>query len=63
MTLSDPAAIPVPTRTIRKSVKSPGVIVRAKFDCMDTGKNMAIMGGEILSRMFPANWTTRAAGG
>lgn len=54
MTLSDPAAIPVadpdnPEKT------SPGVLVRAKFDCMATSKNQAIIGGEIFDSNVPAN--------
>ena len=54
MTLSDPAAIPVadpdnPEKT------TPGVLVRAKFDCMATSKNQAIMGGEIFDSNVPAN--------
>jgi hypothetical protein len=54
MTLSDPATIPVadpdnPEKT------GPGVLVRAKFDCMQTSKNMAIMGGEIFDSNVPAN--------
>jgi len=54
MTLSDPAAIPVddpdnPEKT------SPGVLVRAKFDCMETVKNQAIIGGEIFDSNVPTN--------
>ena len=54
MTLTDPAAIPVadpdnPEKT------TPGVLVRAKFDCMATSKNQAIMGGEIFDSNVPAN--------
>jgi hypothetical protein len=53
MTLSDPAAIPIenpdnPERT------SPGVLVRAKIDCMDTSQNTAIMGGEIFDSNVPS---------
>lgn len=52
LTVSDPAVIPVddpdnPQRT------SPGVIVRAKIDCMDASKNTAIMGGEIFDSNVP----------
>lgn len=52
MTLSDPAAMPIenpdnPERT------SPGVLVRARFDCMDTTQNTAIMGGEIFESNVP----------
>ena len=47
MTLSDPAAIPVPDPDNPEKPGSPGVLVRAKFDCMDTVKNTAVIGGEI----------------
>ena len=52
LTVSDPAVVPVddpdnPQRT------SPGVIVRAKIDCMDASKNTAIMGGEIFDSNVP----------
>ena len=52
LTVSDPAVIPVddpdnPQRT------TPGVIVRAKIDCMDASKNTAIMGGEIFDSNVP----------
>jgi hypothetical protein len=54
MTLSDPAAIPVedPDNPDRK--ETPGVIVRAKFDCMETSQNTAIMGGEIFDSNVPS---------
>jgi hypothetical protein len=55
MTLSDPAAIPVDDPDDPEKPKEPGVIVRAKFDCMETSKNMAIMGGEIFDSNVPAN--------
>jgi hypothetical protein len=55
MTLSDPAAIPVDDPDNPEKPKTPGVLVRAKFDCMDTSKNMAIMGGEIFDSNVPAN--------
>lgn len=55
MTLSDPAAIPVDDPDNSEKPKTPGVIVRAKFDCMATEKNMAIMGGEIFDSNVPAN--------
>jgi hypothetical protein len=55
MTLSDPAAIPVDNPDDSEKRADPGVIVRAKFDCMETSKNMAIMGGEIFDSNVPAN--------
>jgi hypothetical protein len=54
MTLSDPAAIPVDDPDNPKK-GTPGVLVRAKFDCMATSKNQAIMGGEIFDSNVPAN--------
>jgi hypothetical protein len=55
MTLSDPAAIPVDNPDDSEKRADPGVIVRAKFDCMETSKNVAIMGGEIFDSNVPAN--------
>ena len=54
MTLSDPAAVPVDDPD-NPQKSEPGVLVRAKFDCMATSKNMAIMGGEIFDSNVPAN--------
>jgi len=54
MTLSDPAAIPVDDPD-NPQKETPGVLVRAKFDCMATSKNQAIMGGEIFDSNVPAN--------
>lgn len=53
LTVSDPSVISIddsddPPR------QSPGVIVRAKIDCMDTTKNTAIMGGEIFDSNVPS---------
>ena len=52
MTLSDPAAIPIDNPDNRER-QSPGVLVRAKFDCMETSQNTAIMGGEIFDSNVP----------
>ena len=54
MTLSDPAAIPVDDPD-NPQKETPGVLVRAKFDCMETVKNQAIIGGEIFDSNVPAN--------
>lgn len=54
MTLSDPAAIPVDDPDNPEQPKTPGVLVRAKFDCMETNKNTAIMGGEIFDSNVPS---------
>jgi len=54
MTLSDPAAIPVDDPDNPGDVKTAGVLVRARFDCMATDKNTAIMGGEIFDSNVPS---------
>lgn len=54
MTLSDPAAIPVDDPDNSEEKQTPGVLVRAKFDCMDTNKNTAVMGGEIYESNVPS---------
>lgn len=54
MTLSDPAAIPVDDPDNPERPKEPGVLVRAKFDCMDTDKNTAVIGGEIYESNVPS---------
>lgn len=53
MTFSDPSAVPVPDPDDPEKPKSPGVLVRAKFDCMDTVKNTAVIGGEIFESNVP----------
>lgn len=53
MTLSDPAAVPVDNPD-NPEKQTPGVIVRAKFDCMETSQNTAIMGGEIFDSNVPS---------
>jgi hypothetical protein len=52
MTLSDPAVIPIDNPDNRER-QSPGMLVRAKFDCMETSQNTAIMGGEIFDSNVP----------
>jgi hypothetical protein len=47
MTLSDPSAAPVEDPDNPEEKPAPGIIVRAKFDCMETGQNTAVLGGEI----------------
>jgi hypothetical protein len=54
MTLSDPAAIPVDDPDNTEKPNSPGVLVRAKFDSMETSKNTAIMEGEIFDSNVPS---------
>ena len=53
MTLSDPAAIPVADPDNPEKI-TPGVLVRAKFDCMETNKNTAVIGGEIYESNVPS---------
>ena len=53
MTFSDPVAIPLPDPDDPGKEQSPGVLVRAKFDCMDTFKNSAVIGGEIFESNVP----------
>jgi hypothetical protein len=55
MMLSDPAAVPVGDPDDPERPRTPGVLVRARFDCMETDRNMAIMGGEIFDSNVPAN--------
>jgi len=47
MTFNDPAAIPVDDPDSGDTSKTEGVIVKAKFDCMTTIENRAVIGGEI----------------
>jgi len=53
MTLSDPVAIPIDNPDDPGREQTPGVLVRAKFDCMETTQNTAIMGGEIFDSNVP----------
>ena len=54
LTLSDPAVIPVDDPDNPEQPKTQGILVRAKFDCMDTVKNTAVMGGEIYDSNVPS---------
>jgi len=54
MTFSDPAAIPVDDPDNPERPKTPGVLVRAKFDCMETVENRAVIGGEIFDSNVPS---------
>ena len=53
MTFNDPVAVPVPDPDNPEKQQSPGVMVRAKFDCMDTFKNTAVIGGEVFDSSDP----------
>jgi hypothetical protein len=54
LTLSDPAAIPVSDPDNPGEKQTPGVLIRAKLDCMDTNKNTAVMGGAIYDSNVPS---------
>lgn len=54
LTVSDPAVIPIDDPDNPDRGQTPGMIVRAKIDCMDTGENTAIIGGEIFDSNVPS---------
>lgn len=54
LTVSDPAITPVEDPDNPEERQTPGMIVRAKIDCMETSKNTAIMGGEIFDSNVPS---------
>lgn len=54
MIFSDPAAVPVEDPDESQKEGSPGVLVRARFDCMETDKNTAVIGGEIYESNVPS---------
>jgi hypothetical protein len=47
MTFNDPAVIPIDDPDSSENPKIEGVLLRAKFDCMRTFENKAVIGGEI----------------
>ena len=53
LTFSDPAVIPV-VDPDNPGKETAGMLVRAKLDCMETGKNTAVMGGEIYDSNVPS---------
>jgi hypothetical protein len=53
LTFSDPAVIPV-VDPDSPGKETAGMLVRAKLDCMETGKNTAVMGGEIYDSNVPS---------
>lgn len=55
MTFSDPVAIPVDNPDDGEAPKTEGVIVKAKFDCMTTFENRAVIGGEIYDSNVRSN--------
>ena len=55
MTFSDPVAIPVDNPDDGEAPKTEGVMVKAKFDCMTTFENRAVIGGEIYDSNVRSN--------
>ena len=55
MTFSDPVAIPVEDPDSSETSKNQGVMVRAKFDCMQVVENKAVIGGEIYDSNVKSN--------
>jgi hypothetical protein len=55
MTFSDPAAVPVEDPDDPESIKTEGVLVKAKFDCMQVIENRAVIGGEIYDSNVASN--------
>ena len=53
MTYSDPVAIRVEDPDNPEKPTSEGMLLRARFDCMQTLKNTAVIGGEIFESNFP----------
>ena len=55
MTYSDPVAVPVEDPDNGEAPKTDGVFVKAKFDCMMTVDNRAVMSGEIYDSNVKSN--------
>ncbi len=55
MTFSDPAAVPVEDPDATEQPKTEGVLVKAKFDCMQVNENRAVIGGEIYDSNVASN--------
>ena len=55
MTFNDPVAIPVDDPDSGETPKTEGVFVNAKFDCMTTIENRAVIGGEIYDSNVRSN--------
>ena len=54
MTYSDPVVIPIEDPDSPEKPSSQGMLLRARFDCMQTIKNTALIGGEIFESNVPA---------
>ncbi|HEU4869952.1 MAG TPA: hypothetical protein VFT08_03815 [Pyrinomonadaceae bacterium] len=55
MSFNDPVAIPVEDPDSGETPKTEGVFVKAKFDCMMTVENRAVIGGEIYDSNVKSN--------
>ena len=55
MTFNDPAAIPVEDPDSGETPKTEGVLIKARFDCMTTVENRAVIGGEIYDSNVAGN--------
>lgn len=55
VTFSDPVAVPVEDPDSSEIIKSEGVMVKAKFDCMQVVENKAVIGGEIYDSNVKSN--------
>jgi hypothetical protein len=55
LTFSDPVAIPIDDPDSSETPKNQGVIVKAKFDCMQVVENKAVIGGEIYDSNVKSN--------
>jgi hypothetical protein len=54
-TFSDPVAIPIDNPDDTETPKNQGVMVKAKFDCMQVVDNKAVIGGEIYDSNVKSN--------
>ena len=55
MTFSDPVAIPIDNPDDSETPTNQGVMVKAKFDCMQVVENKAVIGGEIYDSNVKSN--------
>ncbi|HEV8187878.1 MAG TPA: hypothetical protein VGP83_09015 [Pyrinomonadaceae bacterium] len=55
VTFSDPVAIPIDNPDDTETPKNQGVMVKAKFDCMQVVDNKAVIGGEIYDSNVKSN--------
>jgi hypothetical protein len=55
VTFNDPVAVQVEDPDSSETVKSDGVIVKAKFDCMQVVENKAVIGGEVYDSNVKSN--------